>query len=577
MYPNGFDAPFAASIYNERYEHPEDVNWTGTTKRVMGTVGGALYAAPKAQQHTGYINDLIERNHDLMGYRKLCMGGRYLYGSGRDLHQVNNCLLMRCPDSREGWATTSYQVEMALMTGAGIGVWYGDLREAGAPIKRTEGVSAGPMPKMQQINETGRHVLAGGNRRGAIWAGLPWWHPDIFDFIGCKDWSDAVKALKASDWKFPAPMDSTNISVTLDDEFFALFKNDTARLTDVSWLDEHGFNAPDGFSWNTWAERVYYTACAHMLRHGEPGFTIDTGKNAGQVLRNACCEITSADDSDVCNLGSLVLSRFSSPGEFTDAVADAVMMLTAGSMYSDIPYEKVAEVRDKNRRLGLGLMGVHEFLMQRGIPYGTDDAFESLEPYMVGYARALEFANEQQAMLGISPSVAATAIAPTGTIGALMETTPGSDPMFSASEIRTVKTALPGSGQDEYVDHVVVDPTAARLVREGVSPDDIEDAYDLAVEPDRRLRQQAFLQPYVDHAISGTVNIPFVIEGQAEATDWADMLMGYLPELRGITVYPDGARAGQPRKPCDLAWALENEGTKFEANLETCAGGVCSA
>src|SRR5437868_2197653 len=166
-----------------------------------------LISTPKARSGCFGVYDiqeLTERVFDLHNRRHFVAGGRYLYAAGRDLHQVNNCVLLNCPDSREGWASSTYRAEMALMTGAGIGVYYGECRGSGELIKRTGGVSSGPVAKMQQINETGRHTMQGGNRRSAIWAGLPWWHPDIFDFVKVKDWSPEVRALKEKDWTFPA-------------------------------------------------------------------------------------------------------------------------------------------------------------------------------------------------------------------------------------------------------------------------------------------------------------------------------------------------------------------------------------
>lgn len=572
MHP--FESQFADSIYKERYAHPGDLNWAGTSRRVVGSVMGELFATPKAQGQTHWLINATDRLYNLHKRRQFIAGGRYLYAAGRDLHQVNNCILLRCPDSREGWATTSYQAEMALMTGAGIGVWYGDLRAAGTPIKRTGGVSAGPIPKMQQINDTGRHILTGGNRRSAIWAGLPWWHADIFDFISAKDWPDTIKQLKEDDWDFPAKMDKTNISVQLDDFFFDSYRGDSYEHEQhVASILGFEPTAPDGRSWHDWAVSVYDKTLSHMLRHGEPGFTIDTGDKSDEVLRNACTEITSADDSDICNLGSLVLPRFDSPEAFGKAVHDAVLFLTAGSLYSHVPYDKVKDVRETNRRLGLGLIGVHEFLMKNGVRYGTDDAFGVLEPYMKEYARALEYANAHQDRLGISYSVAATAIAPNGTIGIIAESTPSADPLFSAAERRNVVVATPSGNTHEQ--HVVVDPTAARLVREGVKPELIEDAHTLSLMPERRLAQQTFMQSYVDHAISSTVNLAAPITDKDEVAAFGDTLMNYLPQLRGITCYPDGARAGQPRNPVDLSWALDNEGTVFETDDETCVGGVC--
>lgn len=575
-----FDTPFAKSIYEARYKHPDDGNWAGTSKRVVGSVVGALYEAPKAQGNVGSIERLHDRLYELHARREFVAGGRYLYAAGRDLHQVCNCILLRADDSREGWAELTYKSAMALMTGAGIGVWYGDIRAAGSPIHRTGGTASGPLPLAELVNDQGRCYLQGGNRRSAIWAGFPWWHPDIFDFITCKDWSDDLKRLKAEDWNFRAPMDTTNISVTLDDFFFAAYRfginaplpTDTADFQTAA-KGKHGFTAPDGGNWSDWATRVYNYATSHMLKHGEPGFTVDVGAHSGEVLRNACTEITSADDSDVCNLGSLVLSRFDKPAQFGAAVRDAVMFLTAGSIYSDMPYTKVGEVREQNRRLGLGLIGVHEFLMKHGVRYGTAEAFEVMAPYMDEYARALEYANEQQHALGISPSVGGTAIAPNGTIGIIAESTPSGDPLFSAAEKRNVVIATPHGNSHEQ--HIVVDPTAARLVREGIDPDLIEDAHSLSLMPERRLAQQAFMQDYTDHAISSTVNLAAPIVEGSEVAAFGNTLMKYLPRLRGITAYPDGARAGQPRSPVDLKWALENEGTVLEGNEETCVGGAC--
>lgn len=162
---------------------------------------------------------------------------------------------------------------------------------------------------------------------------------------------------------------------------------------------------------------------------------------------------------------------------------------------------------------------------------------------------------------GISP-IGATAIAPNGTIGIIAESTPSADPLFSAAERREVKVAH-HSGKDEFASHVVVDPVAKRLLDEGVPADLIEDAYTLSYDPERRFAMTAFLQQYVDHAISGTVNLPAVVEDPAEAREFGQSLMKYLPKMRGITVYPDGARAGQPRTSVGLEWAIENEGELF--------------
>lgn len=560
-----FDTQFAHDIYRDRYQHPEDGDWYGTAQRV------AYHPFEHLTACTGvYTESERDSVADLFSSRQALPGGRYLYATGRELHQVNNCVLLRCDDSREGWAENSYRAEMALMTGAGIGTWYGDVRPGGSPIHKTGGLASGPIPKMQQINETGRHIMQGGNRRSAIWAGLPWWHADIFDFMTVKDWPEEIRALKAKDHNFPAPMDKTNISVTLDDAFFWAYESYEAGEGLADALGP----CPGGSGWHEWAQQVYHAAVAHMLKHGEPGFTIDRGDKSDEVLRNACTEITSADDSDVCNLGSLVLPRFSSPQEFGRAVRRMAQFLTAGTVYSHVPYDKVAEVREQNRRLGLGLIGVHEFCMLNGARYGSDESFEVLDPYMAEYARALEYAHDYQDRHGLSHSLGATAIAPNGTIGIVAESTPSSDPLYSAAEIRKVNEAH-HSGSDVQIHNVVVDPVARRLREQGVPASVIEDAHTLALYPERRLAMVEYLQRHVDHAISGTINLPQVVTDPREAREFGATLMRYLPNIRGITCYPDGARSGQPRTPVDLDWALANDGSTEFTEAETCVGGAC--
>lgn len=549
-----FESEFAHTVFKGKYPFTPNEDWDGCASRVGSNVFTGLHNAPRGHR--------IASNEELrsgviqsIAHRAFIPGGRYLYGSGRPFHQVNNCLLLRAEDSREGWAELKQHTMLALMTGAGIGVYYGDIREALSPIKRTGGVSSGPVALMKSVNEDGRAAVQGGDRRCAIWAGLPWWHKDVFDFIRVKDWPQWLREQKDKDWTVEAPMDSTNISVCLDDEFFEAYADESHSQHDL-------------------AHRVYWKVIDKMVTTGEPGFSVDLGSKRDEVLRNACTEIVSADDSDVCNLGSMVLPRFEKPADFGKAVRSAVLFLTAGSLYSDVSYDKVAEVREKNRRLGLGLIGVHEFCLRHGVKYGTDDSFAVLEPYMEEYDRALEYAWDWQDKLGISRSVAASAIAPNGTIGILAESTPSGDPMFSAARLRIVITASPSG--DVHTEHVVVDPVAKRLVEEGVNPDDIEDAYSLALFPERRLAMQAYLQSHVDQSVSSTVNLPYPITDEQEQKSFGDTLIKYLPKLRGVTAYPDGARAGQPLKACDLKWALEHEGQmKIEGVEETCHDGIC--
>ena len=147
---------------------------------------------------------------------------------------------------------------------------------------------------------------------------------------------------------------------------------------------------------------------------GEPGFSFNFFDKENETLRNACTEVVSEDDSDVCNLGSINLANISTKERFRDVVRQASKFLLLGTLKAQLPYSKVYDIRAKNRRLGLGLMGVHEWLLKRGHKYEVvPELKEWLEIYKTeSETSATELANK----LGISVPVAFRAIAPTGPI-----------------------------------------------------------------------------------------------------------------------------------------------------------------
>jgi len=541
-------SPWALNTYLSKYSMDLGgglkEEWRDTARRVTANVMGALGYRPGDPEFDGV--------HELIADRRFVPGGRYLYASGRPLHQVNNCTLYRAEDSREGWSDLLRKTSMALMTGAGIGVVYSDLREAGAPILKTGGVASGPLALMQMVNEVGRHVMQGGARRSAIWAGLHWDHPDALAFVRLKDWDEWDRYRKEDDFSHPLRMEMTNISVILDRRFFEAYHDEGDPL--------HGQ-----------AKAVYWETLRRMLKTAEPGFSVDFD-DPSECLRNACTEITSSDDSDVCNLGSLNLARFESRREFKEAVRLATLFLIAGTVYSDVPHEEIGATRAKNRRLGLGVMGVHEWLLRRGERY---EPSAKLGLWLDEYARSGRYADEWADLHGLSRPVKTRAVAPTGTIGIIAETTTGIEPIFCAAYKRRFREASP-SGPDRVLYQYVIDPTARRLVEEyGIEPSRIEDAYSLAEDVERRVAFQAWVQGYVDHGISSTINLPETITDDEGVTRFGEMLMKYLPELRGVTVYPDGARAGQPITPVSYVVAASQEGVTYEEEGDRCVGGAC--
>jgi len=540
---------FARTIVEHKYAHDLDGGKEGWHNIAYRATKHPLRAA-------GYtMRDAVAQNvARAIRDRKFIPGGRYLYASGRPYHQVQNCLLMGVDDSREGWSTLLQKASMALMTGAGIGVEYSDVRAEGSQIRKTGGQATGPVALMQMLNECGRGIMQGGSRRSAIWAGLRWDHPDIHKFLRVKNWSEEVRALKAKDFNFPATLDCTNISVGLNDEFFEAYAD-----------DEH----PQ----HPLAQGVYWCTIRQMLTTGEPGFSINCGKDENEIYRNACTEVSSATTDDICNLGSINMARVETIEEFKQMVEIGTLYLLAGTLYSDVPYVDVDRVRTKNRRLGLGLMGVHEWLLQRGKPYAPDD---ELWQWLKVYKTSTRIARKLADDWGISRPKKTRAIAPNGTISIVGETTGGIEPIFCVAYKR--RYLKHKSWHYQYV----VDPTAKRLIEGGVNPDSIQDAYDLSWDVEKRVAFQHWIQQAVDHGISSTVNLPhWGSEQNNEGTiqSFGEMLMKYLPGLRGITTYPDGSRDGQPLTPVTYQEAVGQQGVEtIEQATDVCditKGGSC--
>jgi ribonucleoside-diphosphate reductase alpha chain len=476
-------------------------------------------------------------------------GGRYLYYAGRDKKFFNNCYLLKAEeDTREDWANLSWKSESCLMTGGGIGVDYSIYRPEGQTLKGTGGISSGPIPKMQMINSIGQKVMQGGSRRSAIYASLNWKHDDVDKFLTAKNWFDmpvgntgkTLFDIKQDDFNFPAPLDMTNISVNYDTE----------------WLLNYWEKGDLG--------HVFRTNIHQALRTGEPGFSFNFFEKENETLRNACTEVTSEDDSDVCNLGSLNFARIDDLNQLQEVVQLATKFLLCGTLRAALPYEKVYEVRNSNRRLGLGLMGLHEWLIQRGHKYETTPELHRW--FKVYEAESDKVARSFANTLNISVPVAVRAIAPTGTIGILGGTSTGVEPIFAvAFKRRYLKNK-------RWHYQYVVDSAAHEMIElYGIKPESIESALDLVTNYERRLNFQANVQEYVDMAISSTINLPAwdtEDNNEGKVEDFAQTLAKYAHRLRGFTCYPDGCRGGQPLTKVPYSEALEKLGEEFEDNIQ---------
>ena len=443
---------------------------------------------------------------------KFIPGGRYLYYAGRASKFFNNCYLLKAEeDTREDWANLSWKSESCLMTG---------------------------------------RVMQGGSRRSAIYGSLNWNHLDAEALLEAKNWYDmpvgntgvSLGQVKEQDFNFPAPLDMTNVSLNYNTE----------------WLTQY---------WETKnVGDVFLKNVKQALSTAEPGFSFNFFDKENETLRNACTEVTSADDSDVCNLGSLNLGRIEDLTEFSTVCELATKFLLCGTLKASLPYSRVNRVREKNRRLGLGLMGVHEWLIKKGYTY---DVSPELHQWLSIYRGVSDrVSRDFSSYLSISTPVANRAIAPTGSIGILAGTSTGIEPIFAVAYRRRYLKA-----NQRWHYQYVVDSAAQEIINiHGTKPEKIESAIDLAEDYKRRIAFQADVQDYVDMAISSTINLPAwgtKLNNEDTVSSFANTLASYAHRLRGFTVYPNGCRGGQPLSSVPYSEAVDKLGEEFEEGIET--------
>ena len=544
-----FRTNLGETVFKTKYASNPYETWEDRAHTVVNSVCGDMDGKKNNQMNKDDRDQLVR----FISEFKFMPGGRYIYYAGKSARHYNNCFLLKAEeDTREEWSNLWARTGSCLMTGGGIGVDVSAFRPSGRQLKRTGGVASGPIPWLHALNEIGRNVMQGGSRRSALYGSLNWQHEDANEFLHMKNWHDmkipgtdiTIADAKKADFNYHAPLDMMNISLNYDD----------------AWLNGDG-------------DEVFLENLRQAMMTGEPGFSFNFGEKQNETLRNACTEITSEDDSDVCNLGSVNLANINTIEELKDVVNLSAKFLVCGLIRAHLPYKKVEKVRQQNSRIGLGLMGLHEWLLKGGYKYEMND---ELKRWMKVYEQeSKRAADEHCDRLFLNRPKGYRAIAPTGTISILAGTTSGIEPIYAVAYRRRYLT-----DGTRWKHQFVVDGTAESLIGDGIKPEDIESAVDLAADPERRIKFQYELQKYVDHAISSTLNLPqwgSEFNNEDRVPEFAKIVKKYAPGLRGLTLYPDGSRGGQPISSCSYEEAHSKRGVIFEDNSEEqCLSGVCN-
>jgi ribonucleoside-diphosphate reductase alpha chain len=583
---------FALQIFHSRHAAygPEEAEgdkeakpgepWADACKRVAWHVADAEPGPDRVKHFEEFRTALFEN--------RLMPGGRIWYGSGKARGQLLNCFVIPTADSREGWGEVLYDTMVIAGTGGGIGANFGPIRPRNSLIRGTGGRSTGAVSLMSMQNGQGNEIAAGGGRRIALMQCLPLNHPDIIEFL------DKKLDLKQ--------LNNANVSVVFDFDpewFFDLVKS--------------GGDLPLMFGGKQIstipAKDIWMRIVKNALKGGEPGilngFLANKMSNIGYIepltSTNPCGEIWMSP-YDCCCLGHVVLPRFVKDGEF-DWDAFKATIKTGVRFLDDVlsvncyPLPEIEAKCGQLRRIGLGVLGLHHMLIELGMKYNSTKGLEFVDKLFKflkneSYEASIELAIEKGPFPGfeadkylksafvktLKPSIrekikqhgirncALNTIAPTGTISMVCEVSSGIEPIFAMAYERRYR-----KGEEKAVE-IVADPLFKRYVSEGRNTKNFQNSYDLSMRD--HLEMQRTCQKHVDNAVSKTINLP---PGTSEE-ELSELYMEFLPELKGVTVYPVGSREDQPLTPLgnDVAEQMVFDSILGESGgQDGCKTGAC--
>lgn len=571
--PKGKWTEQAMKVLEERYllkdeelkpiETPEDMLW-----RVSWEIASAeaRWGAKRKD-----VEALAGEFYDLMLSKEFLPNSPTLMNAGTNNGlQYSACFVLPVEDSMEGiFDALKYQA-LIHKTGGGTGFSFTRLRESGSIVKTSSGIASGPVSFMKIFDAATNEVKQGGKRRGANMGILRVDHPDVLEFIHCKE---------------SGGITNFNISVAITDKFIeAYYKDEEYELISPKTKNVLGTLS---------ARKVFDEIAQLAWKTGDPGLIFIDRVNKGTAnpipalgpieSTNPCGE-QPLYPFDVCNLGSIFLTYFIKADEngkkdidwekLKKVTHQGVRFLDNVIEVNPFPLPEIRKVAFNIRRIGLGVGGWSDLLVGLGIPYDSEEAILLAEKVMKFIQdQALEasrqLAKERGTFFLFPVSIyrdeiprrnsTVTTIAPTGTISIIAGASSGIEPMFAIAYQHIVK--------DEHLDRKLsfINPEFEKVAKErgfwseelmtkvaerGVIreieeiPEDVRRIFGTAheVDIDWHIRTQAAFQKYTENAVSKTINL------RHDATP-DDVKRSYIAawesNCKGITIFRDGSKSEQ--------------------------------
>ncbi len=518
-------------------------------------------AVAKVDEEAGTFDVVRDEFFNIIYHMDFLPNSPCLMNAGTDLGQLSACFVLPVEDSMDGIFTAIRNGALVHKTGGGTGYSFSRLRSKNASVRSTQGVASGPLSFAAVFDAATETIKQGGKRRGANMGVLRIDHPDIMDFITAKEDQG-----KFNNFNFSVGITDAFMQAVEEGKEFELIEPSTGMV--IQTLD---------------ARNVFEKIIDLAWHNGEPGVLfIDTANKSNMTPQLGEFEATNPCGEqwllpyESCNLGSVNLANFVREGEVDYDRLKSVVRVATNFLDNVIdcnrfPIPEIGEMTLKTRKIGMGIMGMHDMLIQLGLPYASEEGRKLSAEVMsfireMSEERSAELAEEKDAFPAYDPKVnefkprrnaALTSIQPTGTVSMIADCASGCEPYFSIVMVKNVmdgdrlilvnkhfeRIAREVGFYSEELMSKVAD--SGTVIGHEEIPQKWQEVFRTAqdIKAEDHIRMQGILQKNgVDSSISKTINLPNDATREEVKLSY---IMGYQLGCKGLTVYRDGSRDSQ--------------------------------